>query len=103
MATEQKTQDLARLNPWIRLLYLLLFLAIFNLVEAATYIVLVVQFIFHLFTGRPNERLAELGSSLASYARELIVFLTYRSDELPYPFGPWPGGAGVPATRGKSS
>ena len=87
-------------NPWIRLLYIVLFVLIFNLVEAATYIVLVVQFVFHLFTGKPNERLSELGSSLASYARELIVFLTYRTDELPYPFGDWPE-AGLPATRGK--
>ena len=87
-------------NPWIRLLYILLFVVIFNLMEAATYVVLVVQFVFHLFTGKPNARLSDLGSSLASYARELIVFLTYRSDDLPYPFGPWPG-AGVPATRGK--
>ena len=92
--------EVQRHNAWIRLLYIILFVAIFNLVEAATYIVLVVQFVFHLFTGKPNERLSELGASLASYARELIVFLTYRSDELPYPFGPWPG-AGVPATRGK--
>jgi hypothetical protein len=91
MTAQETAAKENRHNAWIRLLYMVLFVVIFNVVEAVSYIVLVVQFIFHLFTGKPNDRLKELGASLAAYVRELVAFFTYASEDLPYPFGSWPG------------
>ena len=44
-------------------------------------------------TGRVNERLRALGQTLASYIYEIVLYVTFHSDERPYPFGPWPQGA----------
>ncbi len=83
-------ESVTQYSPWTRLLYVLLFVAAFKLVEAVIYVVLAAQFVFHLFNGRPNARLQDLGKKLGSYLRQLVRFLTYQSDDLPYPFGDWP-------------
>ena len=90
MANEAESTNVSRKSAWIRLLYLILYAVILNITEGVTFIVAVVQFIFHLFTGRPNPRLSNLGQNLAAYMREIVAFLTYHSDELPFPFGDWP-------------
>lgn len=77
-------------NPWQRLLYLILFAIIFNLTELLVFIVLIVQFISKLATGKVNQRLSLLGRSLGVYTRQIVEFLTYYSDEKPYPFQSWP-------------
>ena len=46
-----------------------------------------------LFTGKVNPELREVGQSLARYIYENIRYLTYNTDERPFPFGrPWPSG-----------
>jgi hypothetical protein len=75
---------------WMRLLYIILFAVIFNIVELVITVVVVVQFLLQLLTGRVNQQLRSLGQSLGAYVYEIIVFLTYHADTMPYPFGPWP-------------
>ena len=94
MANAAESTDLSRHSAWIRLLYLVLYAVILNVTEGITFIVAVVQFIFHLFTGGPNARLAELGEGLAAYVREVVAFLTYHTNALPFPFGRWPAVGG---------
>jgi hypothetical protein len=45
-----------------------------------------------LFTGDTNERLLTLGQNLSTYVYQITLFLTFNSDEHPYPFGDWPDG-----------
>ncbi len=75
---------------WLRLLFIILFLIAFHLTETVLYIVLTVQFLLRLLVGRVNSRLQTLGRMLGAYAAEIIEFLTYASDRLPFPFSPWP-------------
>ena len=82
--------NVTEFSAWKRLLYVLLFVVAFKLVEAVVYVVLATQFVFHLFNGRPHARLQELGKKLGTYMRQIVRFLTYQSDDLPYPFGDWP-------------
>ena len=94
MANEAESTDVSRQSAWIRLLYLMLYAVILNITEGITFIVAVVQFVFHLFTGGPNARLAEFGDGLAAYMREIVAFLTYHTNALPFPFGHWPAVGG---------
>lgn len=98
--TETTKENIKQKNTWIRLLYMILFVVVFNIAELVVYVVLVVQFIFHLFTRRSNERLAGLGESLALYVAEIVRYLTYSGEQLPYPFGDWPREQGGPARQG---
>ncbi len=89
MAMEEN-EAVAPHSPWKRLLYIVLFAAIFQILEIVLGLTLVVQFIFHLFTREPHAALTRLGLLLGEYAFEIITFLTYGQDRVPYPFGPAP-------------
>ena len=40
-------------------------------------------------------RLVKLGQSLSTYIYQILTFLTFNSNEHPYPFGAWPKGVPV--------
>lgn len=84
------TGDGASRPHWFRGLYMLLFLVIYNVVEALVVLVAVFQFGHTLFTGGTNQRLVGFGRHLSGYIFEIMRYLTYVSDERPYPFNPWP-------------
>ncbi len=79
-------------SPWKRLLFIILFAIVFHLVEFVVFVVVVVQFLAKLLTGGINKQLQLLGAALGAYARQIIEFLTYYSDDRPYPFRSWPSG-----------
>ncbi len=91
---EQKTKDnLTSRSTWIRVIYMILFAVIFNIVELVIAVVAVVQFLATLFTGKVNQQLQALGQGVGVYVNEITQFLTYHTDDKPYPFAPWPKGA----------
>ena len=53
----------------------------------------IVQFLTQLLTGWPNEHVSAFGLNLASFVFQTIRFLTFASDDMPWPFSPWPDGA----------
>ena len=83
----------------MRLVYIVLFAVIFNIVEFVLTVMVVVQFLFKLFSGEANENLSSFGHKLAIYVYEIIAYLTFHTDDMPYPFAPWPTGA-PGATKG---
>jgi hypothetical protein len=90
--TETKTH-LKRQSTWMRLLYTILFAIIFNIAEFVVVVIFAIQFLSKLFTGRVNEQLQGLGQNVGAYVYEIILFFTFHSDDMPYPFSPWPSAA----------
>lgn len=78
-------------SAWMRLLFMLLFAAVFSVAEAVLTAVVAFQFLFVLFTGRKNGRVLSFGSSLAAYVYQVFSYLTYNSEDRPFPFADWPG------------
>ena len=53
--------------------------------------VVVVGFCWVLFTGETNRQLQQVGQSIASYLYEIVRYLTFNTDDKPFPFGgDWP-------------
>jgi hypothetical protein len=77
-------------TTWIRGLYILLFAIIYSIAEIVVVAVVVFQFLSTLFMGQNNQQLLRLGRSLSDFIRQVLLFVTYNSDEKPFPFGPWP-------------
>ncbi len=77
-------------ETWMRLVYMILFGIVLNLAELVVAFVAVIQFLFKLFSGEVNQQLAEFGDGLATYFRQMIAFLTFRTEDKPFPFAPWP-------------
>ena len=80
-------------RTWKRLVHMILFVVVFNVAELVVAFVVVVQFAFKLITGEANQQLAEFGDGLAAFFRQMIAFLTFRTDDKPFPFAPWPQAA----------
>lgn len=77
---------------WWRALYMLLFVFIYHIVEVVLAAVVVFQLLVVVFTGQPNARLLRFGQDLGTFIYQIVRFLTYNSEDLPFPFGDWPEG-----------
>ncbi len=79
-------------STWIRGLYMVLFSIFYTIADFVLFAVVVFQFILKLFTGDTNDRLRRLGLSISTYIYEILQFLSFNSEQHPYPFGTWPKG-----------
>ena len=79
-----------RRSIWLRLVFMIVLSVAFNVAEIITFAVVVFQFLASLFTGQPNDRLAHFGRNLARYFQQITVYLTFTTEEKPFPFTPWP-------------
>jgi hypothetical protein len=87
---EVMKQRLTSRNLWTRALYMLFFVLAYGIAEAVVAVVVIVQFIFLLISGRANENLLVFGNNLSTYVRQILQFQTFNSEHLAYPFGDWP-------------
>jgi len=88
---ENTTRDhLTELSTWTRMVFIVLFAIVFNFVELLVAGIVAIQFVSQLCTGRTVPRLQEQGKVLAKYVHEIVLFLTYQTDQRPYPFSAMP-------------
>lgn len=90
---DELKQNIKEPKTWLRGLYMLLFLVFYSVAKVIIFAVIAFQFILTLLTGKTNDRLVKLGQSLCTYLYQILTFLTFNSNEHPYPFGAWPKGA----------
>ena len=83
--------NLTKGSTWTRLLYIILYSITFKVAGFVVAIITLIQFVTALLNGgTPNKRLQDLGRVLAAYLRDVTAYLTYESDEKPFPIGDWP-------------
>jgi hypothetical protein len=75
-------------NQLIRLLYMLLYGFVLYLTMSVLAIVVIVQFVFALFSGNANESIRGFSKDLARFIQQIVLFLTYNDDKKPFPFNP---------------
>jgi hypothetical protein len=80
-------------STWLRLLFMILFFALWSISRIVVFAVVVLQFLWVLFSGEANLRLRHLGHSLATYSYQIVRYLTFDTDDQPFPFSDWPSGA----------
>jgi cytoskeletal protein RodZ len=83
-------ENLLSKNKWTRALFMIIFLIIFLIAKFLVWIIVLFQFISHLFTNNVNQSLLEFSRNLSFYVYQILLFLTYNSEVKPYPFTPWP-------------
>ncbi len=75
---------------WIRGFYMLVFFICGWVAIGLAIVVTVFQFLSTLITDHYNENLRKFGNSLSQYFSQLVQYLTYNSEEKPFPFSAWP-------------
>ena len=78
-------------ETWLRALYMILFIIIFTVARFIVWIVIAIQFLMTLFTGKLHYKTLDFSSRLNAYIYQMLEFLTYNSETKPYPFSAWPG------------
>ena len=73
-----------------RLLYMVILALVFWILCWTLAITVIVQLVLTLLAGRPNADLVRFGASLAAYSAQVIEFLTFVSNRVPFPFSEWP-------------
>jgi hypothetical protein len=77
-------------STWLRLVFMLLFAVVFYISELVLFAVALLQFLWKLFTGDVNERLTAFGANLGEFLRRVVLFLTFNTEDMPFPFSDWP-------------
>ncbi len=83
-------ENVTRRSIWLRLVFMIVLSVAFNVAEIIIFAVVVFQFLASLFTGQPNDQLTRFGRNLARYLQQISVFITFATEEKPFPFTPWP-------------
>ncbi len=82
-------------STWQRGLFMLLFAVAYGVADLLLFVTAVFQFLCLLVTGKTLDRLRIFGENLGRYFYQIVRYLTFNSEEKPYPFSDWPGAAPV--------
>ena len=87
---QQSDQPTVRRKLPVRVLLMILMGMAYQLAGTVLFLVALLQCAFSLLGDAPNPRLAGFGRSLGRYQAQNIDFLSFASEELPFPFSDWP-------------
>jgi len=91
MNADLKTK-LTSVDKWLRLLFMAIYLVVNYLVQFIIWALAAVQFIFTLLTGSPNQNLLSFTKGLNAFCYHILQYVTYNTQDKPFPFGSWPKG-----------
>ena len=78
-------------STWKRFLFMIVVAVLFWLGVIVGLMVILLQFLWVLFTGRTKKEFSAVGRQLAEYSREIVLYLSFNTDERPFPFDrDWP-------------
>lgn len=81
--------NLQDMSIWKRVFYMLVYGVVAGIVRMFIWIVILMQLITVVFTGNVNQHLLLFSRSLAAYLFHMLLFLTFNTDELAFPFASW--------------
>ena len=90
--SEYSTQAKTPRSIWMRGLLMILMALAYQLASTLLFFVAIIQFVLALINGSPNARLMGFGRSLGRYQGQNANFVSFASEELPFPFADWPTG-----------
>ena len=84
-------ENLKSRATWMRCLFMLISCVFLTIASLVGTVVVVLGFFWVLFSGETNRQVQQVGQSIASYVYEIIRYLTFNSDDKPFPLGgEWP-------------
>ena len=89
---EEIKQRLQKKEIWQHGLYMLLFMFIYGFSNFLTVTIFFFQYITLILTGQTNVLLLGFSQSLSIYIYQILIFLSFNSDQRPFPFSAWPNG-----------
>jgi hypothetical protein len=86
-------ENLKSRATWLRLAFMVVSAMLLFVTSFVGSLVVVLGFLWVLFTGEINSQIKQVGQSIAAYVYDIIRYLTFNTDEKPFPMGgDWPSG-----------
>lgn len=89
---EEIKQRLQKDETWQRGLYMLFFIFVYGISKFLIIGVMLFQFLTIILSGKINEQLLKFSQNLSTYLYQVTLFLTFNSEQRPFPFSEWPHG-----------
>jgi len=87
---EEELQDnLKQVGTWKRIGFILIFAVIAGVVRTLIWVVVLLQIASALLAGKPNQHILGFGQKLAAYLYHIMLFMTFNTDTVPFPFSDW--------------
>lgn len=86
---EQINENLKKIETWKRIIFMLIYAVIDGMVKLLLWLVVLLQVGSVLLTGAVNSNILGFGRSLATYHYHILLFLTFNTEQLPFPFSDW--------------
>jgi hypothetical protein len=83
-------KELERESILLRILWMAVFVIVWQLAELVLGGVVLLQLGYRLFYGAPSASLLGFGDSLSQYLAQIGRFGTFNTEEKPWPFADWP-------------
>ena len=79
-------EEILKTSKWIRFLFMLGYAFAINFVISISIGLAFIQFLFFLFTSKPNTAIANFNSHLIEFVNDTLAFLLFSTEEKPFPF-----------------
>ncbi len=79
-----------RESRWMRLLFMVIFVIVADLTLWIIAAIAVVQFILHWISGELNANVHAFAKRANAFFGQIVAFVSYASDVVPFPFSPLP-------------
>lgn len=88
--TDEINIHLKKVSTWQRIFHMLVLAVIVNIVISPLLIgVVLLQIITTLLTGDVNSHILAFGRSLAAYLYHIVLYLSFNTEQIPFPFSNW--------------
>lgn len=74
---------------WERILNMLVLSVAYAVAETVLIALIVGQILFRVVSKQPNEPMRRLGKQLSGYLYQILLYLSFNSEEKPFPFQAW--------------
>ena len=88
-------ENTKNVDVWTRGLFILIYGLIFYFLFGLIWLVVIFQFFMKLITTELNKPLLDFSDSLNRYVSQILLYITFKSEERPFPFSPWPAADGA--------
>lgn len=82
-------ENVKNIDVWTRGLFILIFAVIFYFLFFLIWLVVIFQFLMKLITNELNDQLLDFSDGLTNYVSRILLYITFKSEEQPFPFSPW--------------
>tara|TARA_B100001741_G_C16159553_1_gene417385 strand:+ start:76 stop:399 length:324 start_codon:yes stop_codon:yes gene_type:complete len=88
--TAALTENIKESSIWVNFFLKIVYLVFLNFIVPFLGFITLLQLLFSIGSKKPNENLVTFSKKISSYIYQIINFITYSSDQRPWPFNSFP-------------